>query len=85
LLQAHNFVMARNDKKAETEAPEPASVVHDESPKELFARMDAMGADPIFPDGRRGSDLAAAMQASPDKKISLEPERCPMPVRDVPL
>jgi hypothetical protein len=30
-----------------------------------------------------GSDLVAAMQASPFKEISLEPAREPMPVRDV--
>ena len=29
------------------------SMVVKESPEELFARMDAMGADPIFPEGRK--------------------------------
>ncbi len=52
-----------------------------ETPEEMFARMDAMGADPIFPEGRKGSDLVAAMQASPYKEISLEPKRERMPVR----
>jgi antitoxin VapB len=32
---------------------EPVAVVVKESPEELFARMDAMGADPIFPEGRK--------------------------------
>jgi hypothetical protein len=45
--------------------------------------MDAMGADPLFPNGRKGADLVAAMQASPYKEIGLEPERRPMPVREV--
>jgi hypothetical protein len=30
-----------------------------------------------------GADLVAAMQASPDKEISLDPSRYRMPVRDV--
>ncbi len=62
---------------------EPVSEVEKESLKELFARMDAMGADPIFPEGRNGADLVAAMQASPSKEVSLEPERPRMPVREV--
>jgi antitoxin VapB len=32
---------------------EPVAVVVKESPEELFARMDAMGGDPIFPEGRK--------------------------------
>jgi antitoxin VapB len=32
---------------------EPAPPVEKESLEELFARMDAMGADPIFPEGRK--------------------------------
>jgi antitoxin VapB len=33
---------------------EPVAVdAKKESPEELFARMDAMGADPIFPEGRK--------------------------------
>ncbi len=32
---------------------EPVPVAVKESPEELFARMDAMGGDPIFPDGRK--------------------------------
>jgi hypothetical protein len=32
---------------------------------------------------RTGADLVAAMQDSPHKDISLEPERGPLPVRDV--
>jgi antitoxin VapB len=32
---------------------EPVAAVVKESPEELFARMDAMGADPIFPEGRK--------------------------------
>jgi antitoxin VapB len=62
---------------------EPAVDAKKESLKELFARMDAMGADPLFPNGRKGADLVAAMQASPYKEIGLEPERRPMPVREV--
>ena len=32
---------------------EPVAVVVKESPEELFARMDAMGGDPILPEGRK--------------------------------
>jgi antitoxin VapB len=32
---------------------EPLPEVVKESPEQLFARMDAMGADPIFPEGRK--------------------------------
>jgi len=32
---------------------EPVPETKNESIEELFARMDAMGADPIFPEGRR--------------------------------
>ncbi len=31
---------------------EPLPAVEEESMEQLFARMDAMGADPIFPEGR---------------------------------
>ena len=62
---------------------EPVPDVKKESLEELFARMDAMGADPIFPEGRKGADLVAAMQASPHKEIGLEPERRRMPVREI--
>jgi antitoxin VapB len=62
---------------------EPVPDAKKESLKELLARMDAMGADPLFPNGRKGADLVAAMQASPYKEIGLEPERRPMPVREV--
>ena len=37
----------------------------------------------IFPERRKGADLVAAMQASPYKEISLEPERVRMPVREI--
>ena len=32
---------------------EPVPRLRKESPEQLFARMDAMGADPIFPEGRK--------------------------------
>jgi hypothetical protein len=32
-----------------------------------------------------GAALIAAMQASPHRDLSIEPERGPMPVRDVPF
>lgn len=35
--------------------------------------------------GRTGRDLIAAMQAIPYPDVDLEPERGPMPVRDVQL
>jgi APA family basic amino acid/polyamine antiporter len=43
------------------------------------------GANGGTPEGGKGADLVAAMQASPHKEISLEPERGPTPVRDPPL
>jgi hypothetical protein len=48
-----------------------------------FARIDGLKGDPIFPEGRKGADIVAAMQASPYKEIELEPERGRMPVREV--
>jgi antitoxin VapB len=62
---------------------EPVSKKRKEPIEDLFARMDAMGADPLFPEGRKGADLVAAMQASPYKEIGLEPKRGRMPVREV--
>jgi antitoxin VapB len=62
---------------------ESVSKKRKEAVGDLFARMDAMGADPLFPERRKGDDLVAAMQASPYKEISLEPERGHMPVREV--
>jgi antitoxin VapB len=32
---------------------EPVPKIRKETAEQLFARMDAMGADPIFPDGRK--------------------------------
>ena len=64
---------------------EPVPDAKKESIKKSFARMDAMGADPLFPEGRKGADLVAAMQASPYKEICLEPERPRMPVREARL
>jgi antitoxin VapB len=32
---------------------EPLPPVRKETPEEMFARMDAMGGDPIFPEGRK--------------------------------
>jgi uncharacterized protein YodC (DUF2158 family) len=57
---------------------EPVPDAKKESLRDLFARMDGMGADPLFPEGRKGADLVAAMQASPYNEIGLEPERGPM-------
>lgn len=62
---------------------EPISSAKKETPEEVFARMDAMGGDPILPERGKGSDLVAAMQASPYKETSLEPDRVRMTVREV--
>ncbi|MGH9560906.1 MAG: antitoxin [Terracidiphilus sp.] len=62
---------------------EPFPTKHKETVEEWFARLDAMGGDPIFPEGGNGADLVAAMQASPFKEIGIEPKRGPMPVREV--
>ncbi|MGD0482329.1 MAG: AbrB/MazE/SpoVT family DNA-binding domain-containing protein [Terracidiphilus sp.] len=64
---------------------EPVSKRRKEALEDVFAHMDSMGADPLFPEGRKGADLVAAMQASPFKEIGLEPERPRMPVREVRL
>jgi hypothetical protein len=53
LIQAYNFFKASNDKRADMEPPEPASVERAETLEELFARIDAMGVDPLFPEGRK--------------------------------
>ena len=46
--------------------------------------MNALQGAPVPPKtGHTGTDLVAAMQASPYKDIDLEPERFTMPVRDV--
>ena len=36
-------------------------------------------------DERTGADLIAALQASPYRELEIEPERFPLPVRDVML
>ena len=64
---------------------QPIAGAQKETAEEWFERIDAIKGDPIFPEGRKGSDLVAAMQASPYKEISLEPERPRMPVREVRL
>jgi hypothetical protein len=45
--------MAQSDKKSERELPEPASAERAEAIEELFARIDAMRGDPLFPEGRK--------------------------------
>jgi hypothetical protein len=46
--------------------------------------MNALQGAPMPPkEFHTGADLVAAMQASPYKEIDLEPERFPMPVRDI--
>jgi antitoxin VapB len=62
---------------------EPVPGAQREPIEELFTRMDAMGGDPIFRQGRKGADLVAAMQASPYKETNLEPDRARLPVRKV--
>jgi hypothetical protein len=47
------------------------------------ALMDALTSSPPPEELRTGSDLIAAMQASPYREISLEPARYCLPVRDV--
>lgn len=62
---------------------EPIAGAKKETAEEWFTRIDALKGDPIFRDDRKGDDLVAAMQASPYKEISLEPDRVRMPVREV--
>src|SRR5580704_13518617 len=62
---------------------EPVSNAAKETAEEWFARIDGIKGDPIFPEGRKGADLVAAMQASPYKETSLEPDRARMPVREI--
>jgi virulence-associated protein VagC len=62
---------------------EPVSKKRRETAEEWFARIDALRGDALIPENRKGADLVAAMQASPYKKIGLEPERRRMPVREV--
>ena len=62
---------------------EPVSRKRKETVEEWFARIDALKGAPLLPEGRKGADLVAAMQASPYKEIGLEPKRGRMPVREV--
>jgi len=62
---------------------EPVLETKKETVGEWFARIDAIEGNPLSPEGRKGADLIAAMQASPYKEIVLEPERRPMPVREI--
>ncbi len=63
--------MASNDKRADTEPPEPAWIERAEALDELFARIDAMGADPLFPEGRK-QNLAPIREYPWDKRLSEE-------------
>jgi predicted lactoylglutathione lyase len=45
--------MSQSDKKSDRELPNSASAAHIETIDELFARIDAMGGDPLFPEGRK--------------------------------
>jgi hypothetical protein len=45
--------MMHSDKKSDRELPHSASVERAETIDELFARMDAMRGDPLFPNGRK--------------------------------
>ncbi len=62
---------------------EPMAGAKKETPEQWFARIDAIKGDPIFQERRKGADLVAAMQASPYKETSLEPDRVIMAVREV--
>lgn len=55
---------------------------------ELMAIIEAASNDDDDASSARpmtGADLVAALQASPYREIEIEPERIPMPVRDVDL
>ena len=70
-LWGYNFFMKRGVKKSDRELPEPASVVREETLEELFARIDAMRGDPIFPEGRK-QNLAPVREYPWDERPSEE-------------
>jgi hypothetical protein len=63
--------MAQSDKKSERELPEPASAERAEAIEELFARIDAMRGDPLFPEGRK-QNLAPVREYPWDERPSEE-------------
>jgi hypothetical protein len=63
--------MTQSDKKSARELPEPVSVACEETLEGLFARMDAMGADPLFPEGRK-QNLAPIREYPWDERPSEE-------------
>jgi predicted lactoylglutathione lyase len=63
--------MMHSDKKSDRELPNSASAAHIETIDELFARMDAMGGDPLFPNGR-GQNLAPVREYPWDERPAEE-------------
>ena len=63
--------MTKSDKKSDREFPESASVAREETVEEWFARIDALRADPLFPNGRE-QNLAPVREYPWDEGPSVE-------------
>ena len=71
LAQGYNLFMTQSNKKSDRELPEPASAARAETIEELFARIDAIGGDPLFPEGRK-QNLAPVREYPWDERPSEE-------------
>ncbi len=49
----------------------------------LMQALTSSAPPPEEQEARTGADLIAAMQASPHRELPIDPERFPLPVRDV--
>jgi hypothetical protein len=63
--------MMHSDKKSDRELPHSASVERAETIEELFARIDALKGDPLFPEGRK-QNLAPIRDYEWDEGPSVE-------------
>jgi hypothetical protein len=63
--------MTHSNEKSDGELPEPASVAREETIEEWFARIDALRADPLFPEGRK-QNLAPVREYPWDERPSEE-------------
>jgi hypothetical protein len=74
LARGHNFFITHSDKKSDAEFPESASTARAEALEELFAQIDALKGDPLFPEGRK-QNLAPIREYPWDERPSEEDPR----------
>ena len=63
--------MTRSDEMPEMKLPESASAARVETLEELFARIDALKGDPLYPEGRK-QNLAPIREYPLDERPSEE-------------